>query len=172
MDDEKKRRFLKIAVGTCSAGIAVAVGGPIAVAFLDPVHRTTRRDDSSKPYAKLDELHFNIPRKFEVIESRIDAWDRAERKVVGALWLVRRPGDHVDAYSNVCPHLGCPVGFDSDKRVFVCPCHDSAYALADGARLKGPAPRGLDPLPVLIDGGIVSVTYKTLVQNIRDRKEA
>ena len=30
-----------------------------------------------------------------------------------------------------------------DSPVYVCPCHNSAFAAADGRRLGGPAPRGL-----------------------------
>jgi Rieske Fe-S protein len=46
------------------------------------------------------------------------------------------------ALSLVCPHLGCRPAWHAAQRRFLCPCHGSAFAL-DGARLSGPAPRGL-----------------------------
>jgi Rieske Fe-S protein len=59
-----------------------------------------------------------------------------------------------------CPHEGCDVDFQPDATrlpqevrdeiggavlgaVYVCPCHNSTFAAADGQRLAGPAPRGL-----------------------------
>ena len=76
------------------------------------------------------------------------------------------------AFSAVCPHAGCSIGFDTAKQVYVSRCHDSAFALADGAWLKGPAPRGMDPLPLEIKDGRIRVTYKRFVLGIKDRREA
>jgi Rieske Fe-S protein len=59
-----------------------------------------------------------------------------------------------------CPHEGCDVDFVVDpsklpqeitdqighavtEPVYVCPCHNSTFKIDDGARLAGPAPRGL-----------------------------
>jgi cytochrome b6-f complex iron-sulfur subunit len=61
-----------------------------------------------------------------------------------------RDGEGVYAVSRVCTHLGCivqpsPSGFD-------CPCHGSQFA-ADGAVLKGPAPKPLKWLAISAIGG-------------------
>jgi Rieske Fe-S protein len=59
-----------------------------------------------------------------------------------------------------CPHEGCDVDFVPDPKslpqdvkdeighvvdhsVYLCPCHNSTFKAEDGARLSGPAPRGL-----------------------------
>jgi len=42
------------------------------------------------------------------------------------------------ACSAICPHKGCKVVYEHDAKEFVCPCHDSRFAL-DGRVLKGPA---------------------------------
>lgn len=75
----------------------------------------------------------------------------------GAPWLAPgrpvvlvRDAEGVYAVSRVCTHLGCivqpsPSGFD-------CPCHGSRFA-ADGAVIKGPAPKPLKWLAVTSLGG-------------------
>ena len=46
------------------------------------------------------------------------------------------------ACSAICPHRGCKVVYAHDDKEFVCPCHDSRFAL-DGTVLKGPAKKPL-----------------------------
>jgi Rieske Fe-S protein len=171
--DEPRRTFLKVAFGLLSGLMATVVGGPILVAFFDPMRRKTVAggEGSAAPYGKVEDLPVGVPAKVNVVSARSDAWDRSTPKPIGAIWLVRREA-RVDAYSVVCPHLGCPVGYDADKKVFACPCHESAFSVADGARLKGPSPRGLDPLPVEIKDGTVHVTYKRFIQGVSERREA
>lgn len=111
-----------------------------------------------------------MARKLDVVSTTTDAWDRSEARPIGAIWLVRREVGRVYAYSATCPHLGCPI--DHDERVFSCPCHVSALALADGERLEGPAPRGLDPLPVEVKDGRVFVTFKEFIIGIASRRES
>ena len=64
-----------------------------------------------------------------------------------------RPGQFT-AYSAVCPHQQCTVGFVSAKDGFACPCHGSRFA-ADGKLLQGPATRGLTAIPVTVADGAV-----------------
>ncbi|HEV7888101.1 MAG TPA: Rieske (2Fe-2S) protein [Acidimicrobiales bacterium] len=57
------------------------------------------------------------------------------------------------AYNKVCTHAGCPVGlYQADTHKLFCPCHQSAFAVLDGARpVFGPATRSLPQLPLMID---------------------
>jgi cytochrome b6-f complex iron-sulfur subunit len=57
----------------------------------------------------------------------------------------------VFAYSAVCTHLGCIVGFDATIRQIVCPCHDGHFNPASGAVVSGPPPRPLSPVAVSIE---------------------
>ena len=56
---------------------------------------------------------------------------------VGAAALVRLANDTVVAYSRVCTHAGCLVGYDTSARLFVCPCHGAEF---DPARQAEPLP--------------------------------
>ncbi|HEX2241032.1 MAG TPA: ubiquinol-cytochrome c reductase iron-sulfur subunit, partial [Actinomycetota bacterium] len=67
-----------------------------------------------------------------------------------------RAGYSVDgfvAFSKVCTHAGCPVGlYQADTRELFCPCHQSVFAVMEGARpTGGPATRPLPQLPLSID---------------------
>lgn len=173
MMKEPRRNVLKVTFGLLSGLMAAVVGGPIAVAFLDPMRRKTvvGGEGTAGDYGKVAELQVGVPKKVNVISTRTDAWDRSNPKPIGAIWLVRRSNDRVDAYSVVCPHLGCSVGYDAGKKVFACPCHESGFSLEDGSRLAGPSPRGLDPLPVEVKDGTIHVTYRRFIQNVRERRE-
>lgn len=51
--------------------------------------------------------------------------------------LVTNTGAEVVALSNICPHLGCKVRWEEDKRQFSCPCHGGVFQ-PDGTAVAGP----------------------------------
>ncbi|GAC1540470.1 MAG: hypothetical protein NVS3B12_27430 [Acidimicrobiales bacterium] len=57
------------------------------------------------------------------------------------------------AFSKVCTHAGCPVGlYEQRTNQLLCPCHQSLFDVAKGARpVFGPAPRALPQLPLAVD---------------------
>ena len=67
--------------------------------------------------------------------------------------------DGIVAYSAVCPHTGCDVeGWNEETSRLVCPCHESEFEVADGARvMNGPAPKPLAMLPLEIADGELRV---------------
>ena len=71
-------------------------------------------------------------------------------------------------FSPLCPHLGCRYNWDSNTGRFLCPCHGSVYDL-EGAHLAGPAPRGLDPLPLREQDGTADVMWIRYKSTTPDR---
>jgi thiosulfate dehydrogenase [quinone] large subunit len=66
--------------------------------------------------------------------------------------LFRLNKDKVVAYSRVCTHAGCTVGYDPSSQVLYCPCHGAEFDPNQGARvLAGPAPVPLQKIKVAID---------------------
>lgn len=61
-------------------------------------------------------------------------------------------------FSSVCPHLGCRYNWSADAKRFICPCHGSQFGV-QGDHLAGPAPRGLDPLPLRESSGTAQITW-------------
>lgn len=50
------------------------------------------------------------------------------------------------AFSAVCTHQGCTVGFSRSDKTFQCPCHGAVYDATTGQVLQGPAQ---SPLPAI-----------------------
>ncbi len=94
------------------------------------------------------------PRKFPVLATRVDAWNRTPDVPVGAVYLQRLPDGGVRALNVACPHAGCFVDYKAARDNFHCPCHNSSFAL-DGRVLdpKSPSPRPLDSLETEVRGG-------------------
>ena len=64
-------------------------------------------------------------------------------------YLTKVDGEVV-AISQKCTHLGCKVPWCASSGQFECPCHGSVFNRAGDYR-AGPAPRGLDRYPVILD---------------------
>ncbi len=65
--------------------------------------------------------------------------------------LVTRPtADTVAGFDATCPHQGCAVRATDDG--LGCPCHGSAFDLATGAVLRGPATSPLTTVALAVRG--------------------
>jgi len=65
--------------------------------------------------------------------------------------LIRGSDGSLKAFSAVCTHAGCTVGYEGG--VIVCPCHGGEYSAETGEVIAGPPPSGLAPKKVLEAGG-------------------
>ena len=67
----------------------------------------------------------------------------------------------VEALQTICPHAGCFVDYRPDARDFLCPCHNSTFAI-DGAinDPKSPSPRAMDTLPVELREGEIWIRFE------------
>lgn len=70
--------------------------------------------------------------------------------IVAAGVLVVQPvSGTFKAFDASCPHRGVRVGPPANG-IATCPAHHSTFAIADGARLSGPATQGLAEIPVTV----------------------
>ncbi|MBP2386560.1 Rieske (2Fe-2S) protein [Paeniglutamicibacter kerguelensis] len=77
--------------------------------------------------------------------------------VEGHNYLLYRPDETtVLAYTSVCTHQGCKVG-TGDSTNFICPCHGSEFAKADGSVAQGPAEKALTRYATSIEGDKVKI---------------
>jgi len=128
-------------------GLVPLVSGLIV--FFDPLRRKSRASEFLL-VASLNALpEDGSPRKFSVIASRVDAWNKSPQTPIGAVYLRRTGEKAVQALNVVCPHAGCFV--DLADEGYSCPCHNSTFALTGQiSSPSSPAPRGLDELEVQI----------------------
>ena len=69
------------------------------------------------------------------------------------------PNKDIVAYSQICVHKGCPVGYDSGREIFVCPCHYTVYDPAkEGAVVIGQATTSLPRIVLHYDAATGDVT--------------
>ena len=69
-----------------------------------------------------------------------------------AAWVRSMDGGKFQVFAVNCAHLGCPVKWFQQSRLFMCPCHGGVY-YEDGSRASGPPPRGLFEYPAKIENG-------------------
>ncbi|HEY2514371.1 MAG TPA: Rieske (2Fe-2S) protein [Polyangiaceae bacterium] len=155
--DDGRRGALKRLVVLGTAALGCAVAAPAAVFLAAPVKRGGGGAVQWVNTVRLEALREGEPRKVSIIADQRDAWTVARDVDLGAVWLVRT-GDKVQAWSAVCPHLGCAIAFVPASG-FACPCHDSSFG-SDGSKESGPSPRGMDPLEVKVEEGVVEVGFQ------------
>lgn len=119
--------------------------------------------------AKLSELMPGEPLQKAVLASERDAWNKRDNVNLGSVWLIKSADGHINAFSSICPHLGCIYSWNANQKIFICPCHDSAFA-PDGSVIRGPAPRPLDSLKVETQDGDVLVKYERFISGIAQKK--
>jgi cytochrome b6-f complex iron-sulfur subunit len=81
---------------------------------------------------------------------------RLVRHGVSPFYVVRIDATRVVALSAVCTHVRCILGFDRERRVLTCPCHDGRFDLG-GQVISGPPPRALASYSVSVRAGEVFV---------------
>jgi len=167
----ERRGVLKLLSGVLVGALGVVVAVPAVALFTFPTRRrTVASGDEPVDVGALDRIPEGQPVRLRVRAPRLrDAWNAFTGVTLGAAWVIRRGAD-VQAFSTVCPHAGCAVDWAPESRQFKCPCHASVFG-PDGARVSGPAPRGLDPLPCTVDGGRVRVAWRRFRQGVPRREE-
>lgn len=156
--DLSRRAFLSFIAKSLSGLAALAVGVPGLGHLLAPLRARTGAGKEYHPlgytfgFTEKDE-----PRLVFFKEKSRDGWEEVELQ--RSAWVVRTGPQEVKALSPICPHLGCAVGWDSYKKRFACPCHNSVFDRA-GRVVSGPAPRPMDALPTKVDGATLLARWQ------------
>ncbi len=73
------------------------------------------------------------PARPSILDQKTTGFTESERKEIM---------DKLNVLSNSCAHLGCPVRWNTEKKLYLCPCHGGLYDI-NGGWVGGPPPRGM-----------------------------
>jgi menaquinol-cytochrome c reductase iron-sulfur subunit len=143
---------------------AVALLPPLAAgmsALLHPLRYRAGRGTVVRitPLSALPED--GTPRRFPVVASRQNAWNRSSNEPLGAVFLRRTGPDSAEALHAVCPHAGCLIDFAPATGDFQCPCHKSSFDRSGRiSQANSPSPRDMDALEIEIRDREVWVRFQ------------
>jgi thiosulfate dehydrogenase [quinone] large subunit len=130
----ERRGFLRL------GSVFGITGGFIGLGKLFPKAAAASTSAAGKKIVKLEVLPIGSTREFKASN--------------GEPAMVFRTKAGVFAYSLVCTHQGCTVGYNGKQ--LVCPCHGASYDPFKGAKVTGgPAPKPLRSIKVKISGAYV-----------------
>ena len=122
--------------GVVGAFMAVPILGYI----LGPALRKTSSYNSWVALGSVTEFPAGQTRMAEFVNPVTGVSDGMTAKV--ACWVRHIEDQKFQVFAINCAHLGCPVRWFEQSRLFLCPCHGGAY-YEDGSRASGPPERGL-----------------------------
>src|SRR6202022_2917166 len=121
-----------------------AVGAVLAVPIIGYLLGPSIKKDSSGnswiPLGPLSDFPEGETRLANFRNPVATAWDGETGD--GACWAPGGCGSTFQVFAINCAHLGCPVRWFAQSKLFLCPCHGGAY-YQDGSRASGPPERGL-----------------------------
>ncbi len=147
-----RRTFYLSVVYGLSAIMGMALGIPALLYLFVPPR--AKQGNEWVDAGDVSQLRPNVPEELQFRRRRVDGWRVVSEKT--SAWVVQIPKEGLVAFSPQCTHLGCAYHWDDSKKVFVCPCHTSAFSI-NGKVLEGPAPRPLDRYAVKVDRGHILI---------------
>ncbi|MAW95457.1 MULTISPECIES: ubiquinol-cytochrome c reductase iron-sulfur subunit [unclassified Leeuwenhoekiella] len=152
-----RRSFLtKISVGIGSL-VGAILAFPLITAMLDPV--TRKKTSAWRKVGLLDD--FEVGKTKMVSFENPSPYQWSGKIAYSAAYIRREENDKLTAFSVNCAHLGCPVRWEEEAELFMCPCHGGVY-YKDGTRAAGPPPRGLYTYPVRIKNNNIELETEAL----------
>lgn len=128
--------------------IGAALAAPALLYLLLPPR--VRRESEWIEAADVTKLPPEVPVEVVFRKNRVDGWKITSEKETA--WVVKLSDRQTVAFGPQCTHLGCAYHWDEAKSEFICPCHNSVFAM-NGAVISGPAPRPLDRYETRIENG-------------------
>ncbi|HEX5506016.1 MAG TPA: ubiquinol-cytochrome c reductase iron-sulfur subunit [Thermomicrobiales bacterium] len=161
-EELSRRGFLTKISLAATAGVAGLIGVPIVVYLLGPLIQPT--EQQWRAVGMVDEFAVGQTALVSFEEPSPLKW--AGQTALTAAYLRRNSADPTapqafTAFAVNCTHLGCPVNWQPDARIFLCPCHGGVY-YADGQVAAGPPPHPLFQYDTRVVDGRVELKTRPL----------
>lgn len=140
-----RRQFLNYTLTGVGGFMAAGMLMPMVRFAIDPVLSADKGGDYVATKQKVSELTTE-PTRVDFSFKQVDGWYESEE--TNTAWVYKTDDGNIVALSPICKHLGCTVGWNTDKtnpNQFFCPCHYGRYT-KDGVNVKGTPP--VSPLDV------------------------
>jgi menaquinol-cytochrome c reductase iron-sulfur subunit len=162
-----RRSFLGALLALGGACVGALLSVPLVRFAIFPLIRETT-DTRWAPLGGMNEFSsLSNPLMRTIQIEQLDGWRRAISEK--AVYVTKDPQGQVRVLSSVCPHLGCTVPWNREKKQFVCPCHNAIFS-PGGARIAGPALRGMDTLETKIEDGQLQVRFQYFRQLVATKE--
>jgi menaquinol-cytochrome c reductase iron-sulfur subunit len=151
-----RRKLLNRMCLALSGAAAAVVGTPIVAYLLSPLFK--RAPSEWRDVGAVDS--FQVGQTVEVTFDEPSPLPWAGQAAKTAAWL-RRTDAGFTAFAVNCTHLGCPVNWLPDAKLFLCPCHGGVFN-ADGQTAGGPPQRPLWTQETRVRNGRVEILTRPL----------
>jgi menaquinol-cytochrome c reductase iron-sulfur subunit len=164
---QKRRSFLGALVALGSAFVGALLSVPlIRFAIFPLIRRTT--DLKSPPVGSISEFSSLTEPAMRTIQiEQIDGWRKTVSEKI--VYITKDQQNQLSVLTSICPHLGCTVPWNKEKKQFICPCHGGTFS-ADGSRVSGPSQRGMDTLETSVQDGQLLVRFQYFRQLVSDKE--
>jgi len=164
---ENRRSFLGALLGVGSIFVGALLSVPLIRFALFPLLRRTTELKSS-PVGALSEFSSLTEPVMRTIQiEQVDGWRKATSEK--AVYITKDQQGQLRVLTSVCPHLGCTVPWNKEKKQFICPCHGAMFT-PDGSRISGPSQRGMDTLQTSVQDGQLLVRFQYFRQLVSDKE--
>jgi quinol---cytochrome c reductase iron-sulfur subunit, bacillus type len=147
---ESSRRGFLLRLGAALNLLAAALIGIPVIGFLLSSFRSRARPGSWIKLGALEAFPENQTRLATFRNPFTRPWDGTTADI--PCWVRRIEGERFQVFAINCTHLGCPVRWFQESRLFMCPCHGGVF-YEDGSHAAGPPPRGLFEYKCKVENG-------------------
>ena len=140
----RRKFFIKLSLGF--AGISAAVAAiPVVSALLAPL--LEHPAGQWRSVGKVSDFQLGSTTLVNFMDADPKPYAGVTAKT--AAWVRRNEKNDFIAFAINCTHLGCPVRWEKNADLFMCPCHGGVY-YSDGTVAAGPPPRPLTQYEVRV----------------------
>jgi menaquinol-cytochrome c reductase iron-sulfur subunit len=164
---QNRRSFLGALVALGSVFVGALLSVPLIRFAIFPIIRRTTDLKSSRVGSLREFSSLTEPALRTIQIEQIDGWRKTVSEKV--VYITKDQRNQLSVLTSICPHLGCTVPWNKEKKQFICPCHGGTFS-ADGSRVGGPSQRGMDTLETSVQDGQLLVRFQYFRQLVSDKE--